>query len=508
MLVHFCLQSLDRFQCVQLDDHQPDVAGGDFGCTEKHYYWADARIAIEKALGIYVSDNARQAQSRRAERQTLLGCVVHNASTTATSATPSRPLLEELHERARQLPPLDNGSILHDGDVLLVARVPYRVALATQDVMHRAWVNYHIQATVDSAASNGQSDDACALYRHLRKSYNLVALVARLIALQEHRHFSAASAAVQSGCEKLPANQNLRNLDRCYQRALTMCQVKTSVKKRAQKGRGVAGESSVTAERDMRFLFHPELAHNMIFGSALLPNLHTTLQNTLVDINCRTRFVKDAIGGGKFEFGSSVARRLAVPDQLALFVRDILHGYASRESLYRTVLDTRGRVHRNVIGSGEQEKCIAHLRTAAQSDTGGRPDESVEQLRKRAFADISAANESPNEEDEPVTFEKRIYCSTCDVPGHHVSDCPRRLFYERLRTFYEIKATDFYSLDSGIFVSNDSQIARYAQLRHHSDGKQLGIMRRDAEQLRSDRKNALQHILPVHRSTRIAWLSD
>ena len=272
--------------------------------------WADIRELIAKELQIDTTYSAyqtqRNARQRTYERQSLVACVVHNMAHPLPDAS-------QLMRRASKLPPLSDGSLLLDGDVLILARVPYSATLYTQDILHRFWLVCTMREHFEKHWQELRTQKARAAFQNCIETYNLPLFAARLEAISTHKKKQKYSA--------IEKNKDYRALTK----DLLLCFDESRKK---------------YCERLLDFqlsLFDFTRVYCACFGEQLMQEvIRPALQNVCIDIDRRTHFLARILyesGSGTSETGLVLARRLKIVDNaLIALVRDVEHVYEAQQT--------------------------------------------------------------------------------------------------------------------------------------------------------------------------------
>lgn len=476
----------------------------EFECA--HDRWADVRNALEKHL--IPEKTPHVDRSRVNERQSFFGCVVHNrlcfstAATTAVGATPgvgtfnpigavaAAPTMPmngaEWRDKSLRLPPLENGSVLLDGDIVLLARAPARALLYLQDTLHRFWLVSLLQQYFAKHCNDSRVQSSAAAFARARATYNLRLFVARLLATADAK----ALAGVGMRCD----------LRRAFHNALDKC------------------------ESDTQCTFEIDRTYVPPFGSTLMPGVLAALDGVCIDVNRRTKLFTRIVqeSGGSLESGEALARRLGVEPLLAWLVRDVVHAYQPQHCSSSVVSVSQlppslanaaeSLAHLDATLSPPPTKRARMATTTDSDDTAMRDSqpvklESTEDERLDAVLDGDANRGNDNGSGENVVYNTQLYCVTCDVPGHHTCDCPRREFMERLRYLCRTPWEVFYAPENGICPLANSSLATFAA-RHFAS--KAGIINRRMPQPRRNvaaAPTAFQ--LPsVTQHRELRWIAD
>jgi hypothetical protein len=440
--------------------------------------------------------------TRTCEAQSFFGCVVHNMAAAGERIAHERA---EWQRRSRYLPPLENGSVLLDGDVIMLARVPLRATLYVQDVFHRHWLVTLLRQYLP------RSEYVAWCFNKSLETYDLRFFVARLVAMAEAKEKEHSNAAKQ----QRQLEERLINAKRKY----------------------AASNSTAIAELDFTNM------HRAPFGTALLPQIEATLRNVCIDMNQRTKLFSRIIreSGGEIEAGETVARRLGIADRaLVALVRDIVHAYQPKHCsnlaaplsvalteekdvppAAATDTDRRDMEEKHEEQEDEQQQ-QEEEEEAEEEEECTLEDEVIEQLaklrrREPAREDKVAATEKTEDEKiqavivdaasavQNVIYNTQLYCLTCDVPGHHTCDCPRHNFMEQLRLYCRVSCEVFYASENGICPCPQSLLAQYAAKNFHS---RAGIINRRNFRTARQRDNVVVGLPPVAQPLHLRWIAD
>ena len=223
-----------------------------------------------------------QNLGRKTEPASLMGCVVGNK-------LPHHDW-EKLRYRSHLLPALENGSLLVDGDTIIVAVVSQRLTLHYQDIWHRCWI-FHLMKR--HFAIKGQEQE----FERDARRYDLRTMICRVIALSD---------------QKANPTINLKQKNQI---------LKTAFEKSTERFDQSHAHDS---------LFEFGLSYQPCFGHELYKKMCYELRNTNIDVNRRTKFLTKLIreSGGELEYGENIAKRLGIDDiYLVQLVRDSLHNY-------------------------------------------------------------------------------------------------------------------------------------------------------------------------------------
>jgi hypothetical protein len=409
------------------------------------------------------------------------------------------------------LPSLENGSVLLDGDVIILARAPRQATLYVADVLHRFWL---VSLMRRHFATEPRSANAAWMFARSIEAYNLRCFAARLIAM--------ADTPMQINATKRQADLEAR-----YAKAYKLC-VNSTV---------------------YNAYFDFTNAYRAPFGVVSMPIVDAMLHNVCIDLNSRTRFftrlIRDA--GGLLESSESVAARFRMDNAtLRSLVRDVVHNYQPQHHLaipdqsayidaaedeFRTIstVTAAAAVAKKKEEKEEQEEqeeefmleeelfTIPPTLLAKTAITGALTinvgaETTVPQAVAGGSAVMDIVVETTEEEKiqtvindaassvQPVVFNTQLYCVTCDVPGHHTSDCPRRDFMDQLRQLCRSSWDVFYAPENGICPSSNSLLARHAS-KHFTS--RAGIINR-----RTRRDETVVGLPPIVQPTQLRWIAD
>jgi len=386
--------------------------------------WADIRTKIEEMLGV---DRSVRATGKRTEPSSLFGCVV------ATTKTIDWTTVRKLSD---QLPPLENGSMLLDGDLICIAVAPYRSILYLQDLYHRFWLYCLIKQYY---ASKGFEKEVLSDMRR----YDLRRLITRVIALSD-----------QKANPTINVKQKNLILQNSYQRAT----------ERYEKDRATKS-----------LLFDFECACKSCFGTKIHEYICSELSQVCIDMDRRTKFLSKLIrdAGGDIEYGDSIAKRLGITDpKLVLLVRDVLHNYEPQYVAKENSIEFVVPQVQETDEEEERETKRRRIDDQPSLEVLLMEQEEQEKKQRTSAAEESVliqnvVNDSANFSDtkkQPI-FNMQVYCLCCDVPGHHTNICPRLEFLEHLRTFCNsagpIPWNIFYAPENGIVPISRSSLGRF-----------------------------------------------
>ncbi len=442
--------------------------------------WADVRTKIEEMLGI-----CRLVQvGKKFEHASLFGCVVGNRLCYHDWSA--------LYLKSTLLPLLENGSLLIDGDTIIIAVVPYRSVLYYQDIWHRYWLfsllkNYY--------ASKGYLQD---FEKEIRR-YDLRLLVCRVIAI-----------AKQKANPTINLKQKNKILKDAFEHAVKKFEPTT---------------------KEKAILFDFGASFKPAFGIGLHEKMSNELRNVNIDFNRNTKFltrlIKDA--GGDLEFGESIAKRLGIESpQLVQLVRDVLHNYQpqyvakekpTEEFLLNEEFDKdfeeeesddeapnskRRKINDESleVWMVEQEQLAKKKAEQNQNPETANPQTMQEEMQLIEKVITSAAE---NQGQQPI-FSMQVYCMCCDVLGHHTNSCPRLEFLEQIRQSCCISGpipwSIFYAPENGICPVPKSLLSRF--VTQYFPSKAGEINRKVAKHILAD-EFALPPV-PYYTNTR--WLID
>lgn len=359
-----------------------------------HDRWADIRNAFEKHF--FETQLRESNNSRPAEKQSFAGCVVDNF---ASFANADNSQIKQWHQRSKLLPSLENGSVILDGDVVILARLPLRATLYMQDVWHRFWLLSLLHRYFARAQTNNDKKIIAIAteFAQFAYQYNLQSLILQL----------------------LQTTSELKHID-------------------------------IACEFTNAFV-NP-------FGESLMPIVSNLLERMCIDMNRRTKFMSKVIhdSGGEIESGDVIARRLYIKDcRLIALVRDVVHAYEPKHC--SSVVEETAAAAAAVISTIAEE---------TMTNATNEPEN----------ANLTEEDRLKNalQQTQTVTYNTQLYCVTCDVPGHHTSDCPRREFMENLRQLSHASWEAFYAF-SGICPHPNSSLVQYASKNF---GSRAGVLNR------------------------------
>lgn len=412
-----------------------------FECTLDKTKWGDVRSIIEESLGI---SRVLTAQGKK-KYDSLFGCVVANqrshrnwcklfeesSSSNTNSGSSVEKEFMQLSEISKLLPPLEKGSLLVDGDLIMIAIVPYKQILYFEDIWHRYWLYCLMQKHF---AARNQAEQ----FENDIRRYNLKMLTCRVIALAK--------------------SNDIKTIKKDFNQAF----------------------QHYVVEKKENSLFEFGSACSPPFGVEIYKKMCLALQNICIEFDWRTRFFTKLIreSGGAIEYGNVVAKRLGLEDiKLAQLVRDVTHNY---EPLY---IIKEAKSEESLENKMEEEKVEEMpLKKRKVEETIEKvihvDDMKTEPVKKEVAIDylveeqdeetkiqqvINGANETcPN----LIHHSVKIYCVCCDVPGHHTLLCPRLDFFENLRigvseSTFAIPEYHFYAPQNGICPIPNSLLSKY-----------------------------------------------
>ncbi len=450
--------------------------------------WADVRSKIEEILGISRLVNA---QGKKTEPASLFGCVV--------GIQKMQEDWRVLLEKSKHLPPLENGSLLMNGDIIIIGIVRYRSVLYFQDLWHRYWL-YSLMKKYYTTRGQQQEFES-----DIRR-YDLRKLVCRVIALSEQKANPTINLKHKNQILKIVFEKSMQRYE---------------------------------SEKKYAFLFEFGASFRPCFGESIHSKMCSELHNINIDFNRRTKLLTKLIreSGGDIEYGDSIAKRLGIVDvQLVQLVRDVLHNYEPQytaKEKYEEICILGVVEEEEEAEEEEDEKEEMQNKKRKLSDDGLEGfifDQ--EQLAKNATQQVSTEQVDVSKEEnqqidtgeenekiqkvidgandvqqnqQPI-YNMQVYCLCCDVPGHHTNVCPRFEFLENLRQTCHIAGplpwNIFYAPENGICPIPRSTLSKFVS--QHLPSRAGEINRKIHKQIIDDEFTL--PILPYFANTR--WLID
>lgn len=395
-------------------------------------HWQDIAFRIGQRHSL-TKTNAEIAEDysvrkKHCERQSIIACAVHNVL--EISETIPEPSI--LEERSEKLAPLCDGSLLRSGDVLLLCRVPYEMKLFVDDIMHRFWI-------ISMVCEYFETNSAAA--RHAKRAFYKAKQKYRL------KEFALRQMVIARYTKKLKkepqAKERAGDVLKLYQALLV-----EYGDKGIQKHQNVFDFNQMYSKPMCRKTFQ---------------RINNRLKNLPIDVNYKTAFLQHLIRrcGGMSESEVQLAVRIDASDDKILFmlVRAVQHCHESAylseiEQKVQETIDCRS--DNDAEPNDDNKRKHTENENSKEAETKRRKlEHENEQIRIKQITDKAA-------EQYAVKSKKtsQIYCTTCDIPGHHTRNCPRKKFITRLCSHIEADVEHFYSKDCGIFTSMRSRLAQ------------------------------------------------
>ena len=408
-----------------------------FDCAYER--WGDVRTKIEEMLGI---SRALTAQGKK-KYDSLFGCVVGNEQTHKTWALLHEECLNSrvdrefsiLADMAKLLPPLEKGSLLINGDLIIIAVVPYKQVLYFEDIWHRYWLFCLMKKHFSTRGQEVQFE------KDIRR-YDLKQLTCRVVALSKQNDIKTI---------KKDYNQLIKHY-------------------------------VIDGKEDSLFEFGS--ACKPLFGKQIYVTMCEALHNICIEFDWHTRFFSKLIreSGGALEYGSNLAKRLGIEQlELIQLVRDVLHNYEPLYSIKEINLELEESVDEK-----KNDDTMIHVDEAPQKKRKMQLEEKKLDREDETDAckvdnnELEIKDDLQDEDDKirqvidgandtgpkHINQSAQIYCLCCDVPGHHTLLCPRLDFLENLRIavsdgIFAIPEYIFYAPQNGICPIPNSMLSQY-----------------------------------------------
>jgi len=402
-----------------------------------------------------------------------------------------------------------------DGDLIMLIRAPYSTALVTQDILHRFWLVTTLRAFFVARSSEPRAQKSKEAFEYAIATYNLPLFVARLEAIRMHKEKRKKIGSV--GWMMTPAAKR-QDLQACFEQAMT---------------------KYAELEQKEPALFDFTRTYPLTVGGTLIDRvIRPALKNVCLDMNQHTKMLSRILAENadtSVESGHSLARKFLIEDNdLAHLVRDVIHSHHPRSHASPVASPERKMTNDSInvaqimgekrsadgaVATDHSSRKRVYSEAFQQQSSLSSPaskirqkseDERLESVLRSAAAGAGLVEhegrlvQNCSADSEPVVQESRQYCRTCDVPGHHTSDCPRRQFFEKLRRRCAARIEDFYAASSGICPHNNSSINSY--FAGKVAGKS-GIMRYQKQNSENQRRYICS-VLPPVPTCDLRWVAD